>query len=179
VEQDRAQRRIAGGAAYATEGSMKRCLETAPLIGATPLVCAAVDEVEFMSDSLKRFLLCCCFASMGCTNDVEPLPASAIVYGTVFSSSGSPIAGAIVSADGFDRSCSGPLLAAASGRESDSAGRYRLLVTGAGADSVCVGVQASALIGGRTTTVTVTGSRVSLRKGAQAFDSVRVDLHFQ
>ena len=93
MEQDRAQRRIAGGAAYATEGSMKRCLETAPLIGATPLVCAAVDEVEFMSDSLKRFLLCCCFASMGCTNDVEPLPASAIVYGTVFSSSGSPIAG--------------------------------------------------------------------------------------
>src|SRR4029079_18994454 len=123
---------------------MKRCLETAPLIGATPLVCAAVDEVEFMSDSLKRFLLCCCFASMGCTNDVEPLPASAIVYGTVFSSSRSPIAGAIVSADGFDRSCSGPLLAAASGRESDSAGRYLPPVSGAVAGFVFVSGSATA-----------------------------------
>lgn len=126
--------------------------------------------------------LCCAVIACSPTTDVgcDVCTTSALVYGTVRTADGAPIAGARIDIDAYLDDCSGPHWGQTNvPAQSDGDGKYRgSLLSPAAPFSACVVVLATPPSGSGLITTTNSGSFVQFRANFRStgLDSTRVDI---
>jgi hypothetical protein len=127
--------------------------------------------------------LALCLAVMGCSRTTEigcdPCTTSAIVYGTVRTSDGAPIAAARIDVDAYLDQCSGPHWGQTNvPAQSDVDGRYRSSPSSPAAPfSACVVVRVTPPSGSSFASAASSGAFVQFRDSrSTGLDSSRVDI---
>lgn len=120
----------------------------------------------------------------GCATSSDPdhRLLTAVVYGSVTRSSGSPVAGARVSGVSYAEGCSGRTVAGALWTVTDAQGSYRIQLRDITIPrSMCVAVLVVPDGAGGRDTVTVTGPTLAFRYAqfGEPEDSARVDVRLQ